>query len=200
VGARGAGYNHWVATEVPPEMTNGKAHHRTWTRAGALAARSEERRGGQESVVELTAPARPESLQLARMTAAYVAAQADLVYDDVQDLRLAIDELCMSLLGGLGPRDAGRLTLRFCWDDRAVEVHCTVEADRDRSDGAGAWHAGAGPATAEGGDGTGPVAATGSGAWARQILEALVDDHAVSFAPGRCLGWLRKQRVGAANP
>jgi len=35
------------------------------------------------------------SLQLVRMTAGVVAARADLDLNDVEDLRLAVDELCL---------------------------------------------------------------------------------------------------------
>jgi len=188
VGSGPRGYNGGVATEVPHETTNGKAHGATWARPSLSAERPVAlRRGGDH--IEVTAPARPDSLQLARLTAAYVAAQADLLFDDVQDLRLAIDELCLSLLPAPGADGSdGRLTLSFSWDDRAVEVTCTVV---DADGGAAAD----GDDLQGGHDGDG----LGSAAWARQILDALVDDHAVSYAPSRRLGWLRKQRVGAAK-
>ena len=58
--------------------------------------------------VELTLPARPDLLVLARMTVGAVAARAEMAVDDIEDLRLAIDELCLSVtpvvVGGSGPR------------------------------------------------------------------------------------------------
>ena len=49
--------------------------------------------------VELSLPADAQMLFLARMTAAAVATRAELNYEQVEDLRLAIDELCIALLG-----------------------------------------------------------------------------------------------------
>ena len=49
--------------------------------------------------VELALPAQPELLFLARMTAAAVASRAEFGFDQVEDLRLAIDELWVTLAG-----------------------------------------------------------------------------------------------------
>jgi serine/threonine-protein kinase RsbW len=143
------------------------------------------------AMVELSIPARPEALQLARLSAGFVAAKARLDYDEVQDLRLAIDELCLSLLRpeGLG---ASRLLLSYSWDDHAVEVTCMVASDGD-------GHV-AGPGGTSVEPSEGPVGTRlQPGAISRQILDALVDDHAVSVSAGRSYGWLRKCRTGTAH-
>ena len=47
-------------------------------------------------------PARPEFLRLARVTAAGLAGRLGFSYDEIEDLRLAIDELCFGLTGSTG--------------------------------------------------------------------------------------------------
>ena len=52
--------------------------------------------------VRLVVPARPEVLRLARVTAAGLAGRLGFSYDEIEDLRLAIDELCFGLTGPTG--------------------------------------------------------------------------------------------------
>ena len=47
-------------------------------------------------------PATPEFVRLARVTAAGLASRLGFTFDDVDDLRLAIDELCFGLIGSKG--------------------------------------------------------------------------------------------------
>jgi len=61
--------------------------------------------------VRLAVPARPELLRLARVTAAGLASRLGFSYDEVEDLRLAIDELCYGLTGPEG-RD-GMVEIRY---------------------------------------------------------------------------------------
>jgi serine/threonine-protein kinase RsbW len=56
-------------------------------------------------------PALPEFLRLARVTAAGLAGRIGFSFDEVEDLRLAIDELCFGLTGPAG-RD-GTVELRY---------------------------------------------------------------------------------------
>ncbi len=73
---------------------------------------------GQE--VQLTLPTSTQHLRLARLVAAGVAAPAGLGVDDVDDLRIGVDELCATLVeAGSGE---GPLTLTFRFDDGVVEV------------------------------------------------------------------------------
>jgi len=66
---------------------------------------------GSEDEVRLSVPAKPEFLGLARVTAAGLASRLGFSYDQVEDLRLAIDEICFGVTGSKG-RD-GRLELHF---------------------------------------------------------------------------------------
>ena len=53
-------------------------------------------------VVELTIPVRADLVVLARLTAATVASRADFDVEEIEDLRLAVDELCISQVQGGG--------------------------------------------------------------------------------------------------
>jgi serine/threonine-protein kinase RsbW len=70
--------------------------------------------------VTLAVPALPEYVRLARLTAAGVASRLGFSYDDVEDLRIAVDELCYLLVGAEGR--AGGITLRFAVDDDALVI------------------------------------------------------------------------------
>jgi Histidine kinase-like ATPase domain len=82
--------------------------------------------------VELTLAADPEMLVLARMTGAAVAAQAQFGYEQIEDVRLAVDELCIRLVHAVtGP---ARINVTFQWDDEGtLEVMGTFVPDDDPS-------------------------------------------------------------------
>ena len=70
--------------------------------------------------VRLVVPARPEFLRLARVTAAGLAGRLGFSYDEVEDLRLAIDELCFGLTGPTGRH--GTVELVYVIDEGALIV------------------------------------------------------------------------------
>jgi anti-sigma regulatory factor (Ser/Thr protein kinase) len=70
--------------------------------------------------VELHLPADPRLLRVARLTVASVAADLPLTLEDVEDLRIAVDELAALAIEGCGP-DA-TLELQITADERAVTV------------------------------------------------------------------------------
>jgi hypothetical protein len=74
----------------------------------------------QPDEVRLLVPAFPEFLRLARVTAAGLAGRLGFSYDEVEDLRLAIDELCFGLTGPIGRR--GTVELRYVMLDDGLEV------------------------------------------------------------------------------
>jgi serine/threonine-protein kinase RsbW len=79
-----------------------------------------------EGSVSLTVPGRPEFLRLVRLAAADSGARADLSIDDVEDLRIAVDELSYALIGE-HPVDE-LLTLRYVASPGVVEIEGTCAA------------------------------------------------------------------------
>lgn len=129
--------------------------------------------------IELVIPARPELLFLARMTAAAVASRADFGYDRIEDLRLALDELCLALLQESSAH--GRLHLSLSWCDDAVEVVATLEdaehANRAREVDDHSF-------------------VPGSAELSERILDALVDSHGSHESDGMAVSWLRMSLHG----
>ena len=101
--------------------------------------------------VHLALPATPEFVRLARVTATGLASRAGFSIDEVEDLRLAIDELCFTLIGSKGRE--GRLELRYRLDGSALEVHGSLDSPDTEM-----------PHLSD---------------WSDQILDALVDEHEV---------------------
>jgi serine/threonine-protein kinase RsbW len=123
-------------------------------------------------VVGLTFPSGADLLVLARLTAATVASRAGFDVEEVEDLRLAVDELCVALIR---PGTDGRLTLEFVRDADLIEVRCSYEvletapspdADDDLIEGL-----------------------------SDRILDALVDEHGRLLVDGSEQAWLRKRRA-----
>jgi hypothetical protein len=135
------------------------------------------------SQVTLDLPASPELLVLARMAAGVVGARCDLGIEDIDDLRLAVDELCLVLLSETDGQH-GRLRIRFSWASSAIEVACTLESTSRPP------QAPAQGASQDDGD-LGPLPRELS----RQILSALVDDFELNLEDGATRGWIRKSPV-----
>ena len=128
--------------------------------------------------VELSLPARPELLFLVRMTAAAVASRADFGYDQIEDLRLAIDELALTICGD-EPQE-GRLQLLFKWSDDAIEVVGVYDPDAK--------------------DGRRELAlAQPANELSARILDALVDEHGADAVGGCPRAWLRMRRRRAGG-
>jgi len=138
---------------------------------------------GGSGTIELAIPAQPVLLQLVRMTAGVVAARADLDLNDVEDLRLAVDELCLPLMGPAGHE--GQLLLRYGWDEESIEISCTM-APGDAAPG-----------------NRGPEQKGQAGRLrdelSSQILDALVDEHGELTTDGRSGAWLRMRRQRPAR-
>jgi serine/threonine-protein kinase RsbW len=122
-------------------------------------------------LIELTIPVTADLVVLARLTAATVASRADFDIEEIEDLRLAVDELCISMIQGI---EGGRLGLQFSRDEYEIKVSCRY---------LGELRAALNPA--EGSlDGL-------SG----RILDALVDEHGESLEDGERRAWLLKRRA-----
>ena len=128
--------------------------------------------------VELSLPAQPELLFLARMTAAAVASRLDFGFDQVEDLRLAIDELCITLASEDGTD--GRIHLVFEWTDDVVEVMGKLVPQHEAL---------VDLATAPG-DNSPPSVNEMS----ERILDALVDEHGTDSVAGMPRAWIRVRR------
>jgi hypothetical protein len=125
--------------------------------------------------IELTMPAQPELLVLARLHAGAAGGLLDLNVDEIDDLRLAVEELC---LWALDQRLTKKELLRvvFSWSGDAIEASCRLLGE----DGA--------PIPRE------EHAATGPSALSERILDALVTEHGLTEEDGSWAAWFRKSR------
>ena len=73
--------------------------------------------------VRLEVPAAPEFLRMSRIMAAGVASRAGFTLDEVEDLRIAIDELCFALVGAR--RRTGTISIRYLLDADGLVVEGT---------------------------------------------------------------------------
>ncbi|MFP5319033.1 MAG: hypothetical protein ACLGI2_12170 [Acidimicrobiia bacterium] len=74
-----------------------------------------------EAEVRLAVPAQPEYLRMTRILAAGVASRVGFTLDEVDDLRIAIDELCFSLVGPSGREGTVTMCYRMLSDGLEVE-------------------------------------------------------------------------------
>jgi hypothetical protein len=121
-----------------------------------------------DTQVRLAVPASPEFLRLARLTIAGVASRMGFTYDEVEDLRIAIDELCFALVGSNGRRGS-------------IELRYTVQDDELVVEGVGTFT-------------DPPTGAPALTALSRQILSAVVDEHDVTSGDRGPVFRLRKRR------
>jgi hypothetical protein len=117
--------------------------------------------------IELTLPSDTRLVRIARLVASGVATAAQFDVDQLEDLRIAVDEMCSALIeGGNGP-----LSLTFELTEDGVEVNGrapvdgTVELEPER------W------------------------GLSRQILKVVVDDHDISQIGDELCVRLRKRRL-----
>jgi len=119
--------------------------------------------------VRLTMPAVPQLLRVARLTAAGLAGRLGFTFDEIEDVKIAVDELCFALVGTKG-RD-GDLTVTYRLLPDALEI-----------EGRGAF----------GGAQPDPAPSELSA----QILAAVVDEHELDRDGDELRFRLRKQRSG----
>lgn len=129
--------------------------------------------------IELSIPAGAAWLALARTTGAAIASRSEFSYDEIADLRLAIDELCLTLIEG---PPAERLRIEYELDGNALTVTgetVGVAAGAPSTNGAGEL---------------GDTLLTPAELSAR-ILDALVDAHGSQSHGSERRAWLRKLRT-----
>jgi hypothetical protein len=123
-------------------------------------------------LVELSIPALPELLSLPRLVAAAIAARCEFDYDAVEDIKLAIEELCLGAFEGRGP---GRLDIRLAIHADVLEVDCVFEPADGLPAGEGRRNQVAAQLT-------------------EQLLTALVDEHGTDETAGVSRTWFRRTR------
>ena len=122
--------------------------------------------------VQLVMPADPEFLRLARVTAMGLASRLSFTIDEIDDLRIAIDELVFGLIGTKGR--AGKVVLRYAVSDNGLEVH--------------------GQGEFEDGDAGGKEAAPVLNELSELILDAVADEHSLEVVDGKPSFRLVKRR------
>jgi serine/threonine-protein kinase RsbW len=126
--------------------------------------------------VELVFPARGDLVVLARLVASAISARAGFDIEDLEDLRLAVGELCLLALQGSDAKH-GDLRLDFDVSADCIDISCTL---------VGAAASGTAP-NAEGAE---------ADQLSEQILSALVDEYGRQQEDGAARAWLRKRRKG----
>ena len=139
-----------------------------------LEEREEQLRTGGD--VRLVVPAAPEYLRIVRLTAAGLASRLGFTFDEVEDLRIAVDELCFHLLG----------------EADNAELNPSGVADEDRTMDL-VYSAGSDSITITGRTGLSGAIPEPS-ELSEQILDALVDEHEVTGDDGMITFRLKKQR------
>lgn len=81
---------------------------------------------GMTSAITATVPARPDYVRVLRLVVGGVAARLNLPYDQIDDLRMAVDEACAHLLS-LGSF-AQSLTLRMVPLTEGIEVVVAIDS------------------------------------------------------------------------
>lgn len=76
---------------------------------------------GEQEEITLSLPARPQFARVARLTVTGLATRVGFTYDEIEDLRIAVGEMCGLLL----PAPEGRLTFRCRVSADAVSVEAT---------------------------------------------------------------------------
>ena len=125
--------------------------------------------------IELRFPARGDLIVLARLVTSAISARAGFDIEELEDLRLAVGELCLLTLQGHDAR-YGDLRLELSVLDDAIGIECTLE------------HAAPGGETQPDED--------ESALLSERILDALVDEHGRESLDGSVRAWLRKRRGG----
>ena len=75
--------------------------------------------------VSLKFPASFEYIRLARLVASGLAAQVNFNLDDIEDLRIAVDELCSALVEAAADRTS-TVTVTFRVDDKQIHMEADV--------------------------------------------------------------------------
>jgi hypothetical protein len=140
---------------------------------------TQEARTTERESIEVSFPGAVEFVVLARFTAATVGARAGFDLDEIDDLRLAVDELSVSF----GPLDGDtNLRYEFLREGETINVRCTRE-----------------PTESGGRESTQPserdvIHWQQARELSAQLLDELVTAHGREILNGRSVAWLMKRR------
>lgn len=126
-----------------------------------------------DGLIELVLPADTRLVRIARLVASGVATTAGFDVDEVEDLRIAVDELCTALVEG---GDGSALLLGFDLGDGEVTVVGSTKAAVN-----------------------GAAFEPDRLALSRQILAVVADDHELNADRGQISVRVRKKRVTSAD-
>lgn len=101
---------------------------RVATESGSTGAPGLTVAGEIEDAVEIRLPADSAYLSILRTATAGLAARLDFTLDEIEDLRIAVDEACAMLLPHAV--DTAQLTCRFHLDPATLEVTVTIPTTR----------------------------------------------------------------------
>jgi serine/threonine-protein kinase RsbW len=128
--------------------------------------------------VELRFPARGDLIVLARLVTSAISARAGFDIEELEDLRLAVGELCLLTLQGSDARH-GDLCLELTVLGDAIDVVCALERATAAVEV--------------------PPESDEIAQLSEQILDALVDEHGREREDGSVRAWLKKRRGGHAE-
>jgi hypothetical protein len=146
-----------------------------------MSDRDDQQPFDRPEVISLAFPARADLVVLARFTAATLGARAGFDVEEIEDLRLAVDELVVSFEA---VQAGGTVQLRCSHRGGEVTVECTVEPG----------------VTAHPSEGIAGEELWGAdGELSKQLLDALVDEHGREHREGQPCVWLRKHRANSSG-
>jgi serine/threonine-protein kinase RsbW len=70
--------------------------------------------------ISIRVPAQPAYVQVVRLVAAGLASRLRFTIDEIEDLKIGVDELCAYLTGAQGRQ--GELLIRFAIDESRIEI------------------------------------------------------------------------------
>lgn len=79
--------------------------------------------------VHLTMPATPQLLRVARLTAAGLAGRLGFSVDEIEDVKIAVDELCFAVVGNRGRDGSLTVTYRLAGQQLEITGETTYPAD-----------------------------------------------------------------------
>ncbi len=123
--------------------------------------------------IRLSIPASAEFLRLARLIASGLASRLNFTYEAIEDLRLAVDELCYSLISSQEDISNTTLDLSYLVKDESIEIKGILNSNNAKIQ---------------------------QSQFSKQILSALVDSHEFKQSfDGKPSFWMAKSMPKAPN-